>query len=948
MNMLIEACDALIKEINEEIKWATHPQNLEPENEASILYNLKKHRRAAKRYQSAVKRRHAVAIFGQSQVGKSYLVSNLAKMPDETKVEVNVPTNARQWVDFIEEINPPGGKESTGAVTRFTIVNDHRQGLMPFLIRLFSQSEVVKVIAHGYLSNITNYAYKVEATDLQEKLQQIRSLKQASPQAGFTEDDAHELQDYVLAQFPDHFLVKDLTRLGYWADLAQIVPFLTWQDRVKILHVLWGEHEFFDDVFLQLSKGLAGIDFLTEVRVEESALLPKGYSSSEKGWVTDTIIDVQMVMQMYDTSLTRKTVSVCGVDNVPKPIDKNVLTALVSEIVLVIPEKVAQHPDRKFFEHADVLDFPGAKSYKDMSEATFVSNTPHEKIEIFLRGKVAYLFEKYTYEFQINTLAYCLHNDPPEVKQVPHLLARWLHNTHGKNADQRQERERALRKLTGHENVNPLLWIMTKFNIEIDGKPNEIVGKPDTHDAKWSARLNANFVEYYNNPILDKWARSWDGDSFKNVFWLRDPKFPGKVYRKNSEGKEEINPLEEARMTDMHHSFTTNAHAKKYMHNPDEAWQETVPAGKSGIDYIVKYLTPTCDKRIKNLQLSEAITQLKTDASAELAHFYDTNDPAARVEKAREHSAELQWIFNDMQNEAGRFFGIFLDKIFIENRTAYEIYYNLMADPAHKRADSLPEDAISSTEKYKISNTLKTKLESLNIIVADNDNETTIIQKLEARFNLKVEAVLKLLEKRKVDISELFSKRPAEEHQDIAEIYAQKIIAKWLEHLRSIDKSNFEAWGIDNEAFRILIDEFDNTRKRVNLKMRLAEEVKIPISQFAPTNENYNLVASLTTSKLNNFVATVGFSEIPATERPKRINGSSVFDYPNLRAPKKDEIKIDKKNTPRPDKYIFDDFLLSLDGAIVANAMQNVTTKNIEQNRILGEILERIRKVEIG
>jgi|GEM_PF-1186169 len=953
---LVETCDKLMQEINKQIVWATHPLNLEPENEASILYNLKKHRRATKRYLEAIGRRHSVAIFGQSQVGKSYLVSNLAKIPESHKVELFVPAAGDvtpRWADFIEEINPPGGKESTGAVTRFTVVNEHRQGLQPFLLRLFNQSEVVKVLAHGYLSNITNYTYKMESETFYEKVNQVAGLKQATPQVGFTEDDVHELQDYIMAQFPDHFLVKDLARIGYWTELPKIIPYLPWNERFKLLSILWGEHDFFNDVFFQLSQNLAGIGFLTEVRVEEKALLPKGYGSPEHGWITDTIIDVQMVMQMYNTNIPRKQIMVCGKDNIPKPIDKNCLTALVSEIVLVIPAKVAEHPERTFFKDADVLDFPGAKSYKDMSEATFVSNTPNEKIEIFLRGKVAYLFEKYTYEYQINTLIYCLHNDPPEVKQVPHLLVRWLHGMHGKDANKRRERESMLKKLVNKEQVNPLLWVMTKFNVEIDGKPNEIIGKPETHDAKWSARINSNFVEYYNNTVLDKWARNWDGerDAFKNVFWLRDPKFPGKVYGKDDANKENIRNEEKLRIDDMHHSFTSNMYIKKHMHNPDEAWQETVPAGKSGIDYIVKYLTPTCDGRIKSLQIHEAIIDLTEQTHSELANFYDKNDPADKLKKAKENNMKFQLMFNRSKGkdsdkpDTRSNFGLFLDKIFIGNKDAYEIYFNLMSDPAHQKLDGNNLETGSATKKT-ISTKLKDELGQF-ITITEHDDENTVIQKLVENFGVDVETVRNELKDFDIDISELFVVKPDEIHFDISEIFAQKVIAKWLEHLRSIDKSNLEALGIKTDLFKIMIDEYDNTRKRINLKNKLADDVKTSIYQFSPNNENYNLVASLITSKLNNFIATFGYSEIDIAERPNRKDdtGTKIFHYQGLRSPSKDNIKIGKDNAPRPDKYLFDDFLDSLNGALIANATQGVTIKNLEQNRILGEILQKIISV---
>ena len=72
--------------------------------------------RRAARLRAAAERPMCVAVFGASQAGKSYLVSSLATRPGEPLLAAY----GDQRLNFLQDLNPPGGKESTGLVSRFT------------------------------------------------------------------------------------------------------------------------------------------------------------------------------------------------------------------------------------------------------------------------------------------------------------------------------------------------------------------------------------------------------------------------------------------------------------------------------------------------------------------------------------------------------------------------------------------------------------------------------------------------------------------------------------------------------------------------------------------------------------------------------------------------------------------------------------------------------------
>jgi hypothetical protein len=75
-----------------------------------------------RRIKDSAYRPAALGIFGASQCGKSYLTSELVRGKDKAlSVKLNAFGQAPTGLDYLEEINPAGGRESTAIVTRFTI-----------------------------------------------------------------------------------------------------------------------------------------------------------------------------------------------------------------------------------------------------------------------------------------------------------------------------------------------------------------------------------------------------------------------------------------------------------------------------------------------------------------------------------------------------------------------------------------------------------------------------------------------------------------------------------------------------------------------------------------------------------------------------------------------------------------------------------------------------------
>ena len=114
---LVEQCEAGIKTLVGVDEWVrANPQATGSSGEA-LLRESNRLARALRKEAATAARKMCVGVFGPSQSGKSYLISALAQDADGSLLTALGDESA----DFIQDINPAGGKESTGLVTRFTL-----------------------------------------------------------------------------------------------------------------------------------------------------------------------------------------------------------------------------------------------------------------------------------------------------------------------------------------------------------------------------------------------------------------------------------------------------------------------------------------------------------------------------------------------------------------------------------------------------------------------------------------------------------------------------------------------------------------------------------------------------------------------------------------------------------------------------------------------------------
>lgn len=135
--------------------------------------------------------------------------------------------------------------------------------------------------------------------------------------------------------------------------------------------------------------------------------------------------------------------------------NKSSLSALIAELTFVLPKQIAEN--RRFLNKIDLLDFPGARSREKFKEQEIGTVLP----TILRRGKVAYLFNKYSRSLRISSVLFCHHNDQKNEPTLGETINDWIETNIGKTPEERTE------DLTRTNGISPLFLIAIKIQHRI-------------------------------------------------------------------------------------------------------------------------------------------------------------------------------------------------------------------------------------------------------------------------------------------------------------------------------------------------------------------------------------------------------------------------------------------------------------------------------------------------
>ncbi|MDB4444122.1 putative virulence factor, partial [bacterium] len=544
--------------------------------------------RIAKNIEKAAGRPMTVALFGPSGAGKSYLVNELVR-GDDDHFEIFLGNQRR--INFLKEINPPGGFESTAQITRFTTQEiSAPEETYPVKIRLLNKTDLVKIFANGY-------AFECKQTISQPDFKQISesansSLKSPEEEVLFNHDEIYEIEQYIKREIDNDYF-DALNKQGYWENHYNAISAGNKEIQLRYLSFLWGNIESLTILFRQLLKNLKTVDSEV-IWVEKECLLPRDRS----------IIYVQTIMR----HLRRKSDDKIGFitsRGVRGYFSRTLLSALTAELILEVPQKVKNH----FIGKMDVLDFPGAKatgnnySRDQLNTPPGDPESPDYLAEVFLRGKIAHLFNMYVETRELTSLILCCPPGEIEALSMPRLIQKWINQTHGKNESERTGKDVAL------------YVAFTKFDETLLMKDGEPVDSP----ARWESRLKMGFTDFFAKGG-QSWPEKWDGNGpFKNCYWIRNPKVKSGIFHENPEtGKEGLSPEYEEWLKDLKDHYMNNEHVQTHFSykNMNRSWTEVSTPDRNGIQVLLEELTnnlrPDLKCAILNLEIQRIFDRLES------------------------------------------------------------------------------------------------------------------------------------------------------------------------------------------------------------------------------------------------------------------------------------------------------------------------------------------------
>jgi hypothetical protein len=596
--------------------WFVANPGLVRQEATALIREFRKYNTTSRRLLTAVERAMCVGVFGPSQSGKSYLISALARAG--TKPLIAKFDGLPDGLDFVRHINPEGGQESTGVVTRFSIKSQASPANFPVTLRLLSQTDVIKILGNTFFSDCD---LSEEETPSAEKIAALlASAKHAAapkPVDTLSEDDVWDLQEYFEQRFKGEAIIKALAVGGFWSQAAELAPRLGSTDRAKFFAPLWGEIEPFTKLFLSLYDALQRLGFPSDAYCSIDALV-----SIENGAINrrkDSIIDVGTLAGLGGEATGQ--LSVTAQHGRPVDLPRASVTALVAELSITMQDKPYD-----FFDHTDLLDFPGARSREIIPDIRRFLKQPQSLESLFLRGKVAYLFERYCAEQELTSMLLCIGPSNQEVRTLPGIVKEWIDTTHGPDP------------ATRAMNRTALFLVLTKFDAEF----GEAAGQSESSAARWSARLNASLLGFFGK--VHDWPFNWHpGVPFNNSYWLRNPNFRAKhILEYGSDGGEiAIRPTEVERIARNRTEYLANSDVVAHFSDPAKAWDEAFRLNDGGVSHLAQSLSPVCNPEIKLRQISARLRNQRVAMHERLSRYFVGGDLAEQRAKRAARAEEI-------------------------------------------------------------------------------------------------------------------------------------------------------------------------------------------------------------------------------------------------------------------------------------------------------------------
>jgi hypothetical protein len=864
------------------------------DNEAdSLVMKLRRVRNQAKSLAVASSLPSTVGFFGLSQAGKSYLISALAAGGDgrlETEVD-------GKRLDFLSHINPPGGgKEATGLVTRFSFRAKQGPEGFPLELKLFEEIELAKILVNSFFNDF-NFEKIGDAVDLvtaRAKLLELEGRRLPSRVAGVTEDDMVSLWDYLKDRFSASIRVLEGEFLPRAVTLA---PYLSIDDRSQLFACLWKQAPALTDTFLSLSRALAALGHPKRVYAPIEALVrPSGANGALSQ--ADSIMNVDMLERLgraQDIQLEVLPV-LDGTHGTKRVLPIAQLAALTAELIFPLVNK----PHQAVFEEVDLLDFPGYRgrlgldSLTDISAAQSKDQSGNPVAQLLLRGKVAYLFERYTDTQEMNVLVVCTaSHKQSDVTDVGPVLTEWIRRTQGATSTERSRR------------APGLLWAVTMFDIKIA----DSLGKDeDMLHTVWNNLIKMTMLERFGG---FEWMQDWaNGQSFDNAFLVRKPRMPVAFLDLENGQEVAVTASQGSQISLMEATFLKAELIQSHVANPAQAWTSMMQLNDGGVDRLSDYLAKVSTRQAKLDRISEQMEEVLHDLVENRLSRWFAQDGMGEVEAKKKIA---QSVVSALTPRI-RLLAEIQEKLQLPEPLLQGLYMG--ADVSTDQSNVTATDSVPS---------------ALNI----GDDP----------FGLG-------------DDLDLFGDKPtaapaSEKSKPIGSDarFAQAVLREWINHLRGIpsEASLLTYLGLPKASAEMMCDELITGATRLDLQNALFQVVSRTEQVGTKREKLVDRQVLAAKTVFSDYIAWLGYVSLPLSGRPEsRVNkGHRLFEQPQrIQAGALPQITNEPIEHTRA---YMGDWLVGLAQLIVENAGHDAGREiRPDQNAELGGLIAKFNSARVS
>lgn len=537
-------------------------------------FELTRLRRLSTNLYSSAKVPVAAAVYGPSQVGKSLFVGRvLVPSSDDYSPlgrdeQLGAPAYYKT-LSFDNDLNPgaTGSNEATALVTRFTTKDRiaSTSPEYPVMVRALTRSQWIRVLARGY------------------------AVECVTPDRNWTQEQLEDLFDEVARRYP---ATSGQVDRRWRMDLLDAYAYMRstdrrgYQSKESVVNGLLNRYPLSDDGYIAIAANIFWNNWgsLTSMFMKINEFLEKISSPHHDPAILTHWAGVRFLLDSQ-----RKKVHESRQSRVFPRVDwgdfrlvakdgwhvleyepgrgggseqlETIQASMLEMVLPILPHRLSEDW-RKVIESIDILDIPGMRAGRQGAEQgkRTHAETVDEQMEIVKRGKVAYLFERYTDELLIQTLLLLARGGNLEVTaQMKFHMDKWGKARYGEEIWPQKVKDEL-----------PALFLGIT-GIDEEFRNREEYADPGLYETRLSQMADA-----LGNVMTDFGGK---GRPFTNVYPLR---YPGS-WDTNERQREESGPEKWVRA---HKAFLNARNVQRYVADPDVKWKAAMGDNDGGLSLI--------------------------------------------------------------------------------------------------------------------------------------------------------------------------------------------------------------------------------------------------------------------------------------------------------------------------------------------------------------------------